>query len=349
MNIVSASWPVADYCNAFDRGEIRVNRDYQRSEKVWPDPARSYLIETILLGYPIPKFYLHQITDLRSRQTVKEIVDGQQRSMTIYDFFHNRLRLTATIETEEAAGRTYDELPEELQRAFVEYGIDYDLFTGATEEDVRTVFQRMNSYTFPLNPEEQRHALFQGPFKWFINRLSRQYSEALLEMGAFSQKQLVRMQDAKLLTEVSHALLNGITTTNKNKLASLYKSRDRSFPEEAALGARFEFSLDQLIAWNGIHGTELMKPYVLYALVLATMHIHEPVEALEDTFRSPALHAFDDERAVANLLLLADALENPDANEDLREFVEASSKGTNVAAARTVRFTWLCRALADEL
>lgn len=349
MNTVSASLPVADYCNALDRGEIRVNRDYQRSEKVWPDAARSYLIETILLGYPLPKFYLHQITDLRSRQTVKEIVDGQQRSMTISEYFHNRFRLARTIETEEAAGRRYDELPEELQRAFVEYGLAYDLFVGATQEEVRTVFQRMNSYTIPLNPEEQRHALFQGPFKWFVNRLSRQYSEALHVMGAFTQKQLVRMQDAKLLTEIAHALLHGITTTNKNTLKALYKSRDRDFPEEEEMQQRFEFALDQLIAWDAIHKTELMKPYVTYALVLAIMHIHQPVDELEAIVVSPGLAAFDHERCIENLLVLADALENPDINEDYEEFISASSSRTNVASQRAIRFRWLCEALTDDL
>lgn len=346
MNIDPSSLPVADYCNAYDRGEIRINKNYQRSEKVWPDAARSYLIETILLGFPIPKFYLHQITDIRSRQTVKDIVDGQQRSMTIFAFFHNELRLTTTIETEDAAGRTYDELSEELRRSFLEYSIDYDLFTQATDLDVRTVFQRMNSYTFPLNPEEQRHALFQGPFKWFINRLSGEYSEALHEMGVFTQKQLVRMQDAKLLTEIAHALVNGIRTTNKKLLEALYKSRDVAFPEERAFGARFEFALDQIIAWTQIHGTDLMRPYQVYALVLAVMHVHEEIPTLQDLVESPNLVDFP-ASAVANLLALADAIENPDANADFQEFIEASAKGTNVGAARQTRFEWFCRALTD--
>ena len=76
-----------------DRKEIRVNRNYQRSEKVWPPAAKSFLIETILLGYPVPKLSLYQITDLKTRRTVKEIVDGQQRTLTIKAFFDNRLRL----------------------------------------------------------------------------------------------------------------------------------------------------------------------------------------------------------------------------------------------------------------
>jgi hypothetical protein len=60
--------------------DIIVNRSYQRSDKVWPPAARSYLVETVLLGYPIPKLSLHQRTDVKSRKVISEIVDGQQRS-----------------------------------------------------------------------------------------------------------------------------------------------------------------------------------------------------------------------------------------------------------------------------
>jgi hypothetical protein len=94
--------------------------------------------------------------------------------------------------------------------------LSQDLFVGATPAEVREVFRRINSYTVPLNAEEQRHATYQGPFKWFIARLSKDLGDAQIEMGAFTQKQLVRMADSKLFTELSHALLNGITTTNKN-------------------------------------------------------------------------------------------------------------------------------------
>ena len=81
MNIVPTGFTVVDFCHAMGRNEIIVNREYQRSDKVWPGSAQSYLIETIILGFPIPKFFLYQKTDLPSKKTYKEIVDGQQRSM----------------------------------------------------------------------------------------------------------------------------------------------------------------------------------------------------------------------------------------------------------------------------
>src|SRR6202030_3121141 len=125
-------------------------------------------------GYPIPKFYLYQVTDLRTRQTVKEIVDGQQRSMAIRDYFAGVFRLSQVIELEDARGKTYDELGEQLQGQFLGYGLAYDLLVGATSTEVRETFRRMNLFTVPLNPEEQRHAVYQGKFKWFVHRVARE-------------------------------------------------------------------------------------------------------------------------------------------------------------------------------
>src|SRR5438093_1589124 len=94
MNVTSTLMTIAEYCGQMDSHAILVNRDYQRSPKRWPPAARSFLIDTILHGYPVPKVILAQRTDLRSRTTVKEIVDGQQRSMAIFDFFKDALRIT---------------------------------------------------------------------------------------------------------------------------------------------------------------------------------------------------------------------------------------------------------------
>ena len=91
MHITSTNYTVADYCQAMINREIIVNRNYQRSDKVWPPAAKSFLIETVLLNYPIPKFSLFQKTDVRSWKTHKEIVDGQQRSQAIFEFLQRRV------------------------------------------------------------------------------------------------------------------------------------------------------------------------------------------------------------------------------------------------------------------
>ena len=67
---------------------------------------------------------------------------------------------------------------------------------------IREVFRRINSYTIPLNAEEQRHAKFQGIFKWFLHRLALGLDYVWEMCGVFSEKQLVRMADNKLFAEI---------------------------------------------------------------------------------------------------------------------------------------------------
>lgn len=111
---------------------------------------------------------------------------------------------------------------------------------------MREVFRRLNSYTATLNPEELRHASFQGAFRWFIYRLTADFGYTFDAMGVFTQKQLVRMQDSKLLAEICHALLFGIQTTNRTKLDRLYRDRDDRFPEEADFDRRIRLAMSRL-------------------------------------------------------------------------------------------------------
>lgn len=348
MNIVPTNVTAADYCQAMQRGEIVVNREYQRSDKVWPPAARSYLIETMLLGYPMPKLSLYQVTDLKSKKTFKEIVDGQQRSIAILDFFKDRLRLSQALETDDVAGKTYSELDDEHKQRFLDYGLNCDVFVSTIPEEVREVFRRMNSYTIPLNPEEHRHAFFQGEFKWFIHRLARRFDESFVRIGLFGQKQLVRMTDMKLLAEICHGLLFGIQTTNKKKLEQLYKDKDKLFEEEHDCETRIVEALDQLLAWSEVYGGALMKPHIVYSLVLALIHMRRPVSPLQGVVSSPSLEALDREIVVSNMAQLAEALQNPEGFADFEEFVAACSSRTNVRSQRELRFKWLCKTLLPE-
>ncbi len=352
MEIRAPEYTVADYCDMLDRREVRVNREYQRSDEVWPRTAQSFLIETILLNFPIPKLFLHQQIDERTGRPVKEIVDGQQRTKAVYDYYKDGYRLTSNVTLDGATGRKFSELPPGLRDQLRDYGLHFDLFVGATDQDVREVFRRMNSFTVPLNPEEQRHAAFQGEFKWFMRSLSTDYAEAFRRAGTFTQKSLVRMQDQKLLTEVCSAFWDGIKTTNKRSLDNVYRDHDRSedFPDEAKqdLDQRLREALNEYFAWEEIAGTALTRPHQVYALLLAVIHLQVPIPALAETFvpRDLAPAA----TALVNLSRLAEAVEAGEEEAGaLAPFVRASSDRTNVASQRSVRFVWFCQALTDSM
>ncbi len=346
MERISTNFTVADYCKSMERNEIVVNREYQRSDQVWPQVARSYLIETILKGFPIPKLYLYQVTDLRSRETKKEIVDGQQRSVAILDFFNDEFKLSKKAENEDMRGVNYSGLNADYQQKFLEYSINVDLFVAATPAEVVEVFRRMNSYTVPLNAEEQRHASYQGKFKWFINHLADQLEGVFLASGVFKEKQLVRMADNKLLTELSDSFLNGIRTTNAKLLDAVYKTHDDKFPEEDDLNNRLVQAFDLFRQMEPIHDTALVRTHMVYSLIQSLVHLSKPVPKFERLFRSPKLRNIDWRSALPRLTAMAQAVDLGNEHGNLMTFVKASSDKTNVKENREARFKALCAALA---
>ena len=227
MNVTPTGFTVAEYCQQMKDKSIIVNHDYQRSDKVWPPVAKSYLIETVLLGFPIPKLSLYQTTDLKSRRTTKEIVDGQQRSQTIFDFLEGTFRISGKGLY---GGKTFNQLEENEQQQFVSYALTVDLFVNASRDEIRQVFRRMNSYTVPLNPQEQRHATHQGEFKWFIVELVERYAESFKKIGVFAERQLSRMSDAALLSDIVYTFENGIQHANDKRLDKFYAENDTTFP-----------------------------------------------------------------------------------------------------------------------
>jgi Protein of unknown function DUF262 len=349
MDVQHPVYAVADYVAMLDRGEVTVNRDYQRSAKVWPTAARSFLIETIMLGYAVPKLALHQKTDPTTLRPLKQVVDGQQRTNTVREFLAGGFRLSTRLDTAELRGKRFDQLDDEYKRTFLNYGLSFDLFIDATDGEVREVFRRINSFTAPLNPEEQRHARYQGNFKWFIRRLTTEYDPAFRVAGVFSDRALIRMADAKLLTEMSHAFFHGIETTNKNKLEKLYRDKDSDFPEEADLGARLRTALNEVFGREELRGGPLFtKVHVFYSFVLATMHILQPVEALADDVPVSGPRS-DSGTTRDSLAALAAALDDDDLAGPFSEFVAASAERTNVADQRIARVRWLVRALTEPL
>jgi hypothetical protein len=346
MQVLSTSFTVTEYCDQMKAGSIIVNREYQRSPKVWPPSARSYLIDTILSGYPMPKLALYQKTDLKSRKTIKEIVDGQQRSQTILDFYQDTLRLSGKGDF---SGNKYSTLDPEVQKRFLEYSIGVDLFVGATEPEIRQAFRRINSYTVPLNPQEKRHATFQGALKWFIVNISERYSQALKEMGVFNERQLSRMSDAALLTDIVYTIDRGIESASEQKLDGYYKAYDEEFDD--VLHGRFvDGAFGHVMRWKDIHRGPLMTAYNFYSLILAIVHVTQgPIDTLTNHYQLEAPMSISDDNVLPNLGLLAAALESPQDAGALAPFHAAGEKATNRVTQRIDRFTWFCRALTEPL
>src|SRR5690606_8579245 len=99
MNLDSSTYSIVELRDMLNRKDLLVNNSYQRGSGLWPTSARSYFIDTILMGFPFPKLYFYESLDRAERRVIREIVDGQQRITSIMDFLNNRFKLTAVSRT----------------------------------------------------------------------------------------------------------------------------------------------------------------------------------------------------------------------------------------------------------
>lgn len=161
----------------FDRGDV-YRPDFQRNF-VWTRPQASRLIESILLGLPIPSLFFYTKPDKRHI-----VIDGLQRLSTLKAFMQNRwpkfeVVNGEVIETETSfrltgkqnkfRGETYESLSDECRRVFDDTVIHVTYITQNAPQDGHSstfhIFDRLNSGGTPLHPQEMRAAIFGGNFQ----------------------------------------------------------------------------------------------------------------------------------------------------------------------------------------
>src|SRR5947209_9888087 len=81
-NFDTRAYSINDFLEWSNSGQLELNPRFQR-RSVWTDNARSYLMDTIIRGKPIPKFFIRQKLNPLTRSSIREVVDGQQRLRTI--------------------------------------------------------------------------------------------------------------------------------------------------------------------------------------------------------------------------------------------------------------------------
>jgi uncharacterized protein with ParB-like and HNH nuclease domain len=77
---------VGDFVSWQREGTLKLNPNFQR-RPVWRKGAKSYLIDTIIRGLPVPIIFLRDLrTDIKTLKAARDVVDGQQRIRTILSF-----------------------------------------------------------------------------------------------------------------------------------------------------------------------------------------------------------------------------------------------------------------------
>lgn len=140
-----------------ERKELVIDPDFQRND-VWSAKQSAELVESILMGIPIPTIYLFEMKD-----GTKQVVDGRQRISAILNFLNNKFSLKDLKILPQCNGKTFSELDFKMQGIFEDYQLSFYIIQPPTPERVKyDIFDRVNRGGTRLTNQEMRNALYKG-------------------------------------------------------------------------------------------------------------------------------------------------------------------------------------------
>lgn len=168
------NYSIRDFEEWNSRNELILQPKFQRRD-VWSDKARSYLMDTIIRGKPIPKIYMRQDVNPKTRRAVREIVDGQQRLNTVLTFLKDGFKISKAHH-ETFGGKTFSGLDIDTQRDILKYEFVVDLLQDMPDSEVFNVFARINTYSEKLKAQELRNSKWFGHFKSSVYLLAEEFT-----------------------------------------------------------------------------------------------------------------------------------------------------------------------------
>jgi Protein of unknown function DUF262 len=157
---------------------------YQRQFR-WDTRRQSRLIESVLLGIPVPPLFMatNQGDEVRGSW---EVVDGLQRLLTLVNFAGSPeareitgltsepLRLQGMDKLPSFDGCAMRELPEDIQSALEDRPLKVIVLNDKSELQVRfDLFERLNTGGISLSPQEIRECVYRGSFMDLLGVLAR--------------------------------------------------------------------------------------------------------------------------------------------------------------------------------
>lgn len=234
MEISKKPWPVLSVCGFKNR--IDTNPDFQRPA-VWSAGQKQLLIDTILRGYDIPKLYWRKVSKMPEKY---EVVDGQQRLRTIFEFHCGDFTLAKDaddIEGVAVAKMRYSDLPEDLRLRFDNYALDVIVLSDTSEDEVREMFLRLQNGT-SLKAQEKRNAM-PGSMRTFIKDLAQ---HPLFSKCGFTNSRFTHDLVAAQMTAIE---LNGgpchVRNSNLNAMYQANMDFDHNGPKARKIRRVLEF------------------------------------------------------------------------------------------------------------
>ena len=155
------SKPVEEIISDVQTNKYLLRPSYQRQERITEIKASS-IIESILLGIALPPIFIY-----KKKNNVREVVDGQQRLLSIIAFMgkqycdennmlvyskNNNFKLKKLNILDGLNGRKFSDLSEEEQDKILDFNIDEIVIEETLNEDFDPIdlFIRLNQKPYPI-------------------------------------------------------------------------------------------------------------------------------------------------------------------------------------------------------
>jgi Protein of unknown function DUF262 len=252
MNYNSTEHPLSWFRERYRDNTLKIKPPYQR-KPVWAARQKCYLVESILMGLPVPEIYIQQTTSPEG-ETTYAIVDGQQRIRTVLQFIgsetdpdvqeFNKFVLDKLDDSSRWKNLSFADLEPEEKRTFYGYRFAVRYLNTDSDDEVRDMFRRLNKFLTPLKPQELRNATYMGPFIQLTEKLAD--SEYWAENRIVTAASIRRMGDVEFVSELLIGVLHGPQGGSERIVDEYYKQYEDyedEFPEQRRTHKLFDETL----------------------------------------------------------------------------------------------------------
>ena len=202
--VYARDWTIQTIYSQIKTGNIDLNPKFQR-RNAWQDSRRSKLIESIIMGYPIPEIVLAEDP---SRKKSFIVIDGKQRLLSIAGFidhegfnYWNTPSLKQLNVCKSLNGLSYAELPETNLREFENSSLRCTVITNYSDIQVLyDIFYRLNSGSVALSSQELRQVLNRGDFGDYLIEITNNTNILHNAMGL--KEPDTRLRDVEIILRV---------------------------------------------------------------------------------------------------------------------------------------------------
>ena len=172
IRILTKHYSLRHLIDMIAEGDLDLAPDFQR-RLVWKPRQRWNLIESLLLGIPLPSFYLNENISGRL-----QVVDGVQRLTTIFDFVYRKAFALGSLGyLHEMEGRKFDDLKAMFRRRLQNAQFVAHVIDPQTPYQVKfEIFRRINTGGNALNGQEIRHCMSDNRSRTFLKELAAEES-----------------------------------------------------------------------------------------------------------------------------------------------------------------------------